>query len=62
MNPVVHFEIPYDDPARAAKFYLHSFGWQIEAMREKLSSGVRATHAATVDDRRVMRKVKGGSK
>jgi predicted enzyme related to lactoylglutathione lyase len=27
---VVHFEIPVDDPDRAAKFYQEVFGWQIE--------------------------------
>ena len=30
MNPVVHFEIPYDDPARAAKFYTQAFGWETD--------------------------------
>lgn len=27
---VVHFEIPCDDPERAAKFYTAAFGWQIQ--------------------------------
>ncbi len=30
MSKVVHFEIPADDPARAAKFYEDVFGWKIE--------------------------------
>jgi len=29
MNKVVHFEIPFDDQARAQKFYQEVFGWQI---------------------------------
>ena len=29
MNKVVHFEIPFDDQARAQKFYQDVFGWQI---------------------------------
>lgn len=29
MNKVVHFEIPFDDQARAQKFYSDVFGWQI---------------------------------
>ena len=29
MNKVVHFEITYDDEARAKKFYEDVFGWQI---------------------------------
>ena len=28
MNPVVHFEMPYDDAARAADFYTNAFGWK----------------------------------
>lgn len=28
MNPVVHFEMPYDDPARMSKFYASAFGWE----------------------------------
>jgi len=30
MSRVVHFEIPADDPGRAAKFYEDVFGWKIE--------------------------------
>lgn len=30
MPRVVHFEIPTDDPARAAKFYGEVFGWNIQ--------------------------------
>jgi predicted enzyme related to lactoylglutathione lyase len=29
MNKVVHFEIPFDNEARAKKFYQDVFGWQI---------------------------------
>lgn len=28
-NPIVHFEIPANDTARAIKFYQDTFGWQI---------------------------------
>jgi len=27
--PVVHFELPVDDPARATRFYQEALGWQI---------------------------------
>ena len=27
MNPVVHFEMPYKDRERAARFYAAAFGW-----------------------------------
>ena len=30
-NPVVHFEIPADDVARARAFYEKTFGWKIKA-------------------------------
>jgi predicted enzyme related to lactoylglutathione lyase len=29
-HPVVHFEMPYDDGARAAAFYRKAFGWDIQ--------------------------------
>ena len=28
MNPVVHFEMPYEDRERLVKFYTQAFGWQ----------------------------------
>jgi hypothetical protein len=31
-HTVVHFEIPADDPERAAKFYRELFGWSINKM------------------------------
>jgi predicted enzyme related to lactoylglutathione lyase len=31
---VVHFEIPFDDGARARKFYGETFGWQLVEMPE----------------------------
>jgi predicted enzyme related to lactoylglutathione lyase len=30
MSRVVHFEIPADNPERAAAFYKRAFGWKIE--------------------------------
>ena len=30
MPRVIHFEIPTDDPERAAKFYRNVFGWEIQ--------------------------------
>ena len=34
MNKVVHFEIPFDDQARAQKFYSEVFGWNITKFPE----------------------------
>jgi predicted enzyme related to lactoylglutathione lyase len=31
-NPVVHFEMPYDDAKRVAEFYAKAFGWKMDAM------------------------------
>lgn len=28
MNPVVHFEMPYEDKARMVEFYTKTFGWK----------------------------------
>ena len=30
MSRVIWFEIPADDPGRAAKFYEEVFGWKVE--------------------------------
>ncbi len=30
MNPVVHFEMPYEDRDRAADFYSKTFGWNAQ--------------------------------
>lgn len=34
MDKVVHFEIPFDDKARAMKFYSDCFGWQLNEIPE----------------------------
>lgn len=47
MNPVVHFEVPYDDPERMAKFYTQAFGWQTEALGPEMGGYVLATTTAT---------------
>ena len=46
MDPVVHFEIPAKDMARASNFYSSVFGWQIKA---ESMSGMNYTIAKTVD-------------
>lgn len=30
MDSIVHFEIPVDNPKRAAKFYADTFGWNVQ--------------------------------
>ena len=43
MNSVVHFEMPYDDRQRMAKFYGSAFGWQTQMLGEEMGNYVLAT-------------------
>lgn len=43
MNSVVHFEMPYDDRKRVAKFYESAFGWQIQMLGADMGDYVVAT-------------------
>ena len=47
MNPVVHFEMPYDDRERMAKFYQNAFGWQIQMLGEEMGNYILATTTET---------------
>lgn len=40
--PVVHFEMPYDDAGRVAKFYQDAFGWQMQQFGEEMGNYVLA--------------------
>ena len=42
MNPVVHFEMPYDNRERMAKFYGSAFGWQTQMLGEDMGNYVLA--------------------
>jgi predicted enzyme related to lactoylglutathione lyase len=42
MCPVVHFQMPYDDRERMAKFYQTSFGWQMQMLGEEMGNYVVA--------------------
>jgi predicted enzyme related to lactoylglutathione lyase len=50
MNPVVHFEIPYEDAQRAAAFYRAAFGWQTQQQGTEMGNYVLLT-TATADAR-----------
>jgi len=43
MNPVVHFEMPYDNRVRMAKFYESVFGWKTQMLGEEMGNYVLAT-------------------
>jgi hypothetical protein len=47
MNPVVHFEMPYGDRERVARFYQQAFGWQTQAMGAEMGHYVLATTTET---------------
>lgn len=47
MNPVVHFEMPFDDQKRMAKFYESAFGWQLQILGEDMGNYVLATTTET---------------
>ena len=47
MNPVIHFERPYDDSQRLAKFYQAVFGWKMMSMGEQMGNYMLATTIAS---------------
>jgi uncharacterized protein len=55
MNPVVHFEMPYDSQARMAKFYQQAFGWQMQTLGPEMGGYVTATTAETDKNRMIKR-------
>jgi predicted enzyme related to lactoylglutathione lyase len=46
MDPVVHFELPYRDRDRIARFYQSAFGWQLQMMGPEMGDYVLATTAS----------------
>lgn len=48
MNPVVHFEMPYDNRERMAGFYGKAFGWQSQMLGEEMGNYV-VTHTTETD-------------
>jgi predicted enzyme related to lactoylglutathione lyase len=45
MNPVVHFEMPYDNGERMARFYEAAFGWKTQMLGATMGNYVLATTA-----------------
>ncbi len=45
MNPVVHFEMPYENAKRAAKFYESAFGWKTQLLGEEMGNYLLVTTA-----------------
>jgi uncharacterized protein len=49
MNPVVHFEMPYDNKNRMAGFYAKAFGWQNKMLGEDMGNYVVTTTTPSTD-------------
>jgi uncharacterized protein len=47
-HTIVHFEIPADQPERAAKFYRELFGWDIEGLGAAGGGGIEYWMVKTV--------------
>src|SRR5258706_11020706 len=52
-NPVVHFEMPYEDQQRLANFYSKAFGWQMQKMGSDMGDYVTAATTETDENRMV---------
>ncbi len=52
-NPVVHFEMPYDDASRMASFYEQAFGWKMQKFGEEMGNYVLAQTTETDSGRPV---------
>jgi len=55
MDPVVHFEMPYENSERLVKFYSQVFGWQMQKLGEKMGGYVTATTTETDEQRMIKR-------
>jgi predicted enzyme related to lactoylglutathione lyase len=50
MNPVVHFEMPYDNRERMADFYESAFDWHTKKLGDDMGNYVLATTTETDED------------
>jgi uncharacterized protein len=55
MNPVVHFEMPYENSERLAKFYKRAFGWEMQILGHEMGDYVTAT-TTEIDENRMIKK------
>jgi uncharacterized protein len=53
MNPVVHFEMPYENSERLVKFYTKAFGWQMQVLGNEMGNYVTAATSETDENRMV---------
>jgi uncharacterized protein len=50
MDSVVHFEMPYGNPDRMAKFYEAAFGWETQKLGDEMGNYVLATTAESEEN------------
>lgn len=55
MNPVVHFEMPYEDKQRAADFYAKAFGWNAQMLGAEMGEYV-VVHTGETDEKGMVKK------
>lgn len=55
MNPVVHFEMPYEDKDRMVNFYANAFGWKMNKLGEDMGNYVIA-HTAETDENNMVKR------
>ncbi|MGH7250077.1 MAG: VOC family protein [Minisyncoccia bacterium] len=53
MNPVVHFEMPYEDKQRMADFYSKAFGWGVQMLGDSMGNYVVVETTETDSDHMV---------
>lgn len=53
MNPVVHFEMPYDNHERLSNFYSSVFGWQMNKLGAEMGDYVLVTTSETDENQMV---------
>ncbi|MBX4200909.1 VOC family protein [Candidatus Parcubacteria bacterium] len=53
MDPVVHFELPYEDNGRMVGFYSEVFGWEANQLGKEMGNYVVVTTTQTDENRMV---------
>src|ERR1700693_4322437 len=51
-DPVVHFEMPYNDSKRVAEFYAKTFGWKMQETGEDMGNYITAQTTETGENMR----------
>jgi hypothetical protein len=53
MDPVVHFEMPYENSERVAKFYAQAFGWEMQKQGQDMGDYITASTTETDENRMI---------